>query len=156
MIVRWLAVAMLAWGIGFTIDRAAAQGIGDLLTGIARGATGLPIPSTGGPQAQSPGKSGKGGGTSGEAVYVCSKPVGAGNAQFAQKEGILPGLGGGWGGVAERKDQEAKHCYNAALTSGLSGCKDIGYGCSECRATASGGKSVYVVRGSGGALGRCP
>ena len=155
MNVRWITTACLALILATSPDRATAQGIGDLLTGIARGATGLPIPSTGGPQAQAPAK-GKSGGTSGEAVYVCSKPVGAGNAQFAQKEGILPGLGGGWGGVANAKDQEAKHCYNAALSSGLSNCKDIGYGCSECRATAASGKSVYVVRGSGGALGRCP
>jgi hypothetical protein len=145
--------AWLACGV-WTSGPAQAQGIGDLLTGIARGATGLPIPSTGGPQAQPAGK-GQKGGTGGQAVFVCTKPVGAGNAQFAAKEGVLPGLGGGWGGVADRKNEEAKHCYNAALTSGLSACKDIGYGCSECRATA-GGKQVYVVRGAGGALGRCP
>ncbi len=134
---------------------AAAQSVGDLFTGIVRGATGLPLPGVGGPEA-APATKGKSAGTSGAQVYVCSRPVGAGNAAFAAKEGVLPGLGGGWGGVAERKDQEAKHCNSAALTSGLSGCKDIGYGCSECRATAAGGKAVDVVRGAGGALGRCP
>ena len=150
---RWLMMIAVVLAASMT-SAAQAQSFGDLLGGIARGATGWPIPSTGGASAE-PSAKNKRGGTGGEQVYVCNKPVGEGNANFAAKEGILPGLGGGFGGVAARKDQEAKHCYNAALTSGLSNCKDIGYGCSECRAS-SGGKSVYVVRGAGGALGRCP
>jgi hypothetical protein len=133
---------------------AMAQSIGDLLGGVVRGATGLPVPSVGGPSAESPSR-GRAGGTGGQAVYVCAKRVGEGNAAFAQKEGVLPGLGGGWGGVAARKDEEAKHCFNAALTAGLSNCRDIGYGCSECQSKA-GNRTVFVVRGAGGALGRCP
>lgn len=132
-----------------------AQSAGDFLTGLVRGATGLPVPSLGDATAE-PSTKGKTGGTAGQAVYVCAKRVGEGNAAFAQKEGVMPGLGGGWAGVAERKKAEADNCFNAPLASGLSDCRDIGYGCSECRAKTSMGRSVFVVRGSAGALGRCP
>ena len=89
-------------------------------------------------------------------VRVCSKPMLAGSAAFADQ--VKPGPDA-WTKLAERQAEEAKFCYVAGDIELIEKGKELDVGlktkCTEWRAKAKDDE-VYVVIGTNRTWGRCP